>query len=332
MLIIQNQRIYMSGQRNNFFLIFLLILSSTGFSISSNAQCCSTGSPVGASLNVGVLNKKVLRFVGFYRNSFSDTYYSDDHKTNDNTALSAAYYNFSGITLGYGITKRLTIEADFGYFFNKTQVFKHIDFKETGYGLSNGGITLKYGILEKPLHQTEIMGGIGLRYPFTRIPQMKNNVQLSPDVQSSTHAFGVSGLIFMNKGFPDLSLRLFSVNKYDYNFDDPNGYRYGNILMNSIFASKKVFKDLFFIVQLRSDWKNPDFNKDKQRDNTGYLLLTITPQLSYSLFGKWNISVLYDIPFYKKYNGKQLTPGYSFALSLSKDIDLGKVFQPLSRK
>jgi hypothetical protein len=315
---------FISGRRNKIFLVLQVILLSVVFSGSLLAQCCSTGSPVGASVNVGVLQKQTIRVIGFYRNSYSDTYYAGNHTTDDNTALSCAYYNFAGITVGYGITKRLTVEADIGYFFNKTQVFKQIDYKETGYGVSNGDITVKYGFIEKPLKQIELMGGIGFRYPFTTTPQMIDGVQLSPDVQPSTHTFGLSGILFFSKGFPEITLRTFTINKYDYNFPDKFGYKYGNILMDAVFVSKKAFTNFFCILQLRSELKSQDQDDGKDREDTGYWLITVTPQVSYSIVGKWNISVLYDIPVYKNYHGKQLTPRYSFAVSLSHDINLGR--------
>jgi hypothetical protein len=320
--------IFRHTNRFSFLLIFItafLLASQTSLS-----QCCSTGSPVGASVNVGVLGKNTLRVIGFYRYSYSDTYYQNDSRTDDNVPLSHAYYNFTGMTFGYGITKRLTAETDFGYFFNKTQVYKPpINYKETGYGLSNWGLTFKYGIFIKPLKQIEIMGGLGVRFPFSGNPQMKDNVQLSRDVQPSTNAFGVSGLLFFNKGFPDITLRLFSINKYDYNFADKTGYTYGNILLNSIFVSKKAFTNFFCILQVRSQWKTRD--NDEKNDlenhdvvNSGYILVTVTPQISYSIAGQWNVSLLYDIPVYKYYNGKQLTPKFSAAISLSKDFNLGR--------
>lgn len=58
--------------------------------------------------------------------------------------------------------------------------------------------------------------------------------------------------------------------------------------------------------------------------NSGYYLLTLSPQLSYSISGKWNLTAVYDIPLYKYYNGKQMTPAWSFALSLTRDFNLGK--------
>jgi hypothetical protein len=301
--------------------VFLFLLFSgirDGF-----AQCCSTGSPVGASVYVGVMGRNSLRVVAYYRHSFSDTYYSSTSIHWSNTALESANYNFAGIMLGYGITKRLTAELDFGYFFNKTQVYKNIDFTEKGYGFSNGGVMFKYAFLVKPIQQIEVTGGLGFKYPFTTNPQEVDGVQLNRDVQASTNAFSGSAFFFFNKGFPEITLRLFTMNRYDYNFEDKNHYKYGNILLNSIFVSKKLFKYCFGILQVRSEFKTHDHDTGEEVVNTGYWILTASPTLSYSVAGKWNITAVYDIPFYKDYNGLQLTPKYAFAISLSHDFNFG---------
>jgi len=305
---------------SSFFLIIFIFISLG----SAFGQCCSTGSPVGASVYVGVLNKNTLRIITYYRYSFSDTYYESDHKAGDPTQLKSASYNFAGLALAYGITKRLTVEADWGYFFNKTQVFNAIDYQEKGYGFSNGGVTFKYGVFVKPVQQIEVTVGAGIRYPFTTKPMVVDGVQLSRDVQPSTNAFAATGLLFFNKGFPAITLRLFTINRYDYNFAGSQDYKYGNILMNSIFVSKKIVKYFFGILQLRSEWKTNDKDNSKNVVNSGYYLLTFSPQLSYSIVGKWNVTFVYDIPVYKNYNGKQMTPKYSMALSLTRDFDLAK--------
>jgi hypothetical protein len=273
---------------------------------------------------VGVLGKNYLRAITYYRNSYSDTYYEGSSKTTENVQLDHAGYNFAGLAVAYGITKRLTVEADAGYYFNKTQVFKNIDYTETGYGMSNGGITVKYGAFIRPVQQLEITAGAGFRFPFTMDPLVVDGVQLSRDVQPSTNAFGAAGMLFFNKGFPSITLRLFSINRYEYNFEGNTGYKYGNILLNSVFVSKKIFKYFFGIIQLRSEWKTHDQASGTEVVNSGFVLLTVTPQLSYSIVGKWNLTALYDIPVYKNYNGRQLTPKYSFALSLTRDFDLGR--------
>jgi hypothetical protein len=303
-----------------FSLLFLLVsLFSSELSFS---QCCSTGSPVGASVYVGVLDKNSLRLITYYRHNYSDTYYEGKSKTTDNTALKSSNYNFSGIALGYGITKRLTLETDLGYFFNKKQVFQHIDYAEKGYGLSTGGVTFKYGALVKPARQFELTVGAGFRYPLSSDPQVVDGVQLSRDVQPSTNAFAVSGMLFLNKGFPTLKMRLFSLNRFDHNYDDKLNYKYGDMLINSLFVSKLIVKYCTAILQLRSEYRWKDTDNSEIRPNTGNYLIILSPQLNYAIAGKWNLSLLGDIPIFKNYNGKQLTPAYSVAVGLTRDFNL----------
>ncbi len=286
---------------------------------------------MGASVYVGVLGKNYLRGITYYRHSYSDTYYEKDHKSTENVQLSNSSFNFAGIAVAYGVTKRLTIEIDAGYYFDKTQNFKYIDYKAQGYGLSNGSIIFKYGTIIRPVQQIELTSGFGVRFPFSANPQVIDGVQLNRDVQPSTNAFGVSEMLFFNKGFPAISLRLFSINRYEYNFPDKHNYKYGNSLLNSIFVSKKIAKFFFGIFQVRSEWKtnDKDFNHENPDGgaevvNSGFFLITASPQLSYSIAGKWNITGSYDIPLYKYYSGKQMTPAYSFALSLTRDFNLAK--------
>jgi hypothetical protein len=299
--------------------LFLLTTLNQSFS-----QCCSTGSPVGASVYVGVLNENSLRTIAYYRHNSAHTYYSGTEVNDVNDQLESSNYNFMGFAFGYGITKRMTVETDLGYFFNKTQVFKSIDFTEKGYGLSTGGLTLKYGALVKPMKHFELTLGGGVRYPFSNKPQMTDGVQLSRDVQPSTNAVALSGMIFINKGFPDLNLRVFSINRFDHNFEDKLNYKYGDMLMNSIFVSKQIVKYFMGILQFRSEVRWHDQDDKNKRTNTGNLLLWLSPQLNYAVSGKWNISLMCDIPVYKDYNGKQLTPAYSFAVGLTRDFDLSR--------
>jgi len=309
-------------------LLIPVFLFSSFFGYS---QCCSTGSPVGATVYIGVLAQNTLRVVAYYRNSFSNTYYQGSSKTDNNVPLKFSYYNFTGLTLGYGITRRLTVEVDFGYFINKTQEYKPkvfesdtIEIKETGHGFTDGGVGVKYGIFIKPSRQIELTAGAGFRYPFSIKPEELNGATLNPDIQPSTNAFAVNCMLFFNKGWPSVGVRLFTFNRFEYNFHNKLNYQYGSVLLNSVFFSKKIIPYFFAILQVRGEWRAHDNDSGVTREDSGNYLLILSPQLSYSIAGKWNVSVLYDIPVYKNYNGKQLTPRYSFAVSLSHDFDLNR--------
>lgn len=280
---------------------------------------------------VGVLGKNYLRAISYYRHNSSVSYYIEDHKSPDDGgpgSVSNSNFNFVGVAVAYGVTKRLTLELDAGYFINKTQTLKMGSLIK-GYGMSNGTLTFKYGTIVRPASQLELTTGFGVRFPFTTEPQYVDGIKLNADVQPSTNAIGLSEMIFFNKGFPAIGLRLFSINRYEYNFANKSDYKYGNVLLNSVFVSKKIATYLFAILQIRNEWKTHDQDKgnefgEVEVTNSGYDLVTLSPQLSYSIAGKWNLTAVYDIPLYKYYNGKQMTPAYSFALSLTRDFDLGR--------
>jgi len=289
------------------------------------AQCCSTGSPVGASTHVGLVNKKTARAITFYRHSFSDIYYKGSKPSDDETDMSDnAHYDFTGITLEYGLTHRITLQADAGYFINKVVNFHNPALTDhNGRGMSNGTFMLKYGLYVDPVHEVEITAGVGLKFPFSRKPAIaENGSLLQLDARPSTNAFGVTGSLLLSKEFSPLTMRTFILNRFEYNGFNVNEYQTGKLVTTSLFVSKKIARRFFGIVQLRNEIHGKDVQDGENEVNTGYHLMVFTPQISYVVAGLWNVSLLYDVPVYKNYKGKQLTPQYSYAISLSRDFSI----------
>ena len=314
---------YMSTMWNRL-LAGLLLLS--GFSVANKgqAQCCSTGSPVGASTHVGLVDKHTLRTITFYRHSFSDIYYKGSKPSGDQIDMSDnAHYNFTGITLEYGLTHRITLQADAGYFINKLVNFHNpVLTDHNGKGMANGTIMMKYGLYVDPVREVEITAGVGLKFPFSRQPATaENGSLLQLDARPSTNAFGFTGSLLLSKEYASLAMRTFILNKFEYNGSNINDYQTGKLLTTSLFVSKKIARRFYGIVQLRNEIHGKDVQDGESEVNTGYHLMVFTPQISYVVAGLWNVSLLYDVPVYKNYKGKQLTPQYSYAISLSRDFN-----------
>ncbi len=302
------------------FIFVAAVLFSAG---DIKAQCCSTGSPVGASTYVGVLNKNAIRAISFYRHSFSDIYYKGTNPSDDAVDMSDnAFYDFAGLSVEYGLSHRFTLQADAGYFFNKVVNFHNPQLTDhNGRGMSNGTVLLKYGIYIDPVKLIEISAGAGIKYPFTRQPATApNGSLLHLDARPSTNAFGFTGTLLLSKEFAPLTLRTFLLSRFEYNGFNINDYQTGKLFSSSLFVSKKIAKRLFGIAQLRNELHGKDIQDGEVQNNTGYFLMVFTPQISYSIAGLWNLSFLYDVPVYKNYQGKQLTPQYSYAISLTRDF------------
>lgn len=308
---------------NKQFLLLLAGITLFTFRSTVYSQCCSSGSPSGASTFVGLLSKNTIRVIAFYRNSYSDTYYEGSGKSRNEGLVKNSSFNYVGLSLGYGIFKRLTAEYEMGYFISKIQNYNLTPaFQQKGYGLANGSFTLKYGVWVKPLQNIELTVGAGFKFPFTTESQYADNVKLPRDIQPSTGAFGFTSQIFFSKGFPAISLRVFTVNKYEIYAANPDHYSYGNLLMNSLFISKKIFKNFYGILQFRSDYRLHDNYSKGIVPDSGSEVVFVSPHLSYSIIGKWHVDVLADFPVYKNYTGKQLSPKYSLAISLTRDFNL----------
>jgi hypothetical protein len=183
---------------------------------------------------------------------------------------------------------------------------------------------LKYGLWVNPSQNIEMNAGAGFKFPFSLKSQYIDNVRLPRDIQPSTAAFGFTSQLFFSKGFPTISLRLFTLNKYEIYGSNIDKYRYGNLLMNSVYVSKKIAKNFYGVLQARSDYRLHDHDSRGLVENSGSVVVFITPHLSYSIVGKWHVDILADIPVCKNYDGKQITPKYSFAVSLTRDFNLNR--------
>ncbi|MDD4150890.1 MAG: hypothetical protein PHE33_12770, partial [Bacteroidales bacterium] len=153
------------------------------------AQCfASPGNPIAGSANVGILQPRITRVLVFYSYSFSNQYYEGSRAIDYNfpAAVSSANYNYVGFNVGRGITKKLTLEFEAGYFINKTQRFKNFDSYQRGFGFSNAVLSAKYNIYKDVVKKMEFSVSGGIKTPFTSKPQEVDGVTLGIDTQPST--------------------------------------------------------------------------------------------------------------------------------------------------
>jgi hypothetical protein len=304
--------------KSRFFIVLFAVIFSANNPLF--AQCCSGGNAAGGSSDVGIVEKKTLKVAGFYKYSFSNTYYEGDRKSSQ-ALLQSSEFNFISLIMAYGITARLTIESELGYFISKKQHYNlSNDYYLNGYGLSNGVLSLKYNLYRNKCDDFEYTAGLGIKYPFSNQSLVVDGVQLPIDLQPSTLAYGAVFQSFVSKKMNRIKMRAILINRFEYNWANPNGYRFGPVLYSSLFISRKVYKDFSTIILLRDEWKQSDVLNGKEMVNTGHHLLILSPQLNFTFFKTWNLTVLYDYPLYKYYNGKQLSNKYGFGISLVKTI------------
>ncbi len=313
------------------------------FSVPGLSQCfTSPGNPIGGNMNMGVVGKDILRIAGFYKHSYSGRYfYGDELFTEDvGKTFSEAYFDYLGSTFAYGLTNKLTLESEFGYFIDKTRVFKY---PEVGSGFSNGILSAKYSIYHNRDKRFEFTAAAGGKMPLRHQAQTEGRVSLAPEAQSSGGAYGLVFKTYLIKEFPFSALRFFLISQYDYNFPslpgfyDKKKYIFGDALTTSLFITKHfhlppaldwLTQNWTGILQVRNELKgrNQYLQKDitdadwRTVPNSGSNVFFLSPQLNYTLKEVLNFSVMVDIPLYQYYHKKQMAIDYAVSFNMTYDL------------
>nr|NQU91107.1 hypothetical protein [Bacteroidota bacterium] len=100
------------------FAIFLFCSVNT----ISYAQCCAAGNPITADGSASGGGKKILQVQALYKHSYSDAYCEGSNKS-DYEYIDYSFFDFTSLHLAYGVTQRLKLSFEIGYFFSKAQTF-----------------------------------------------------------------------------------------------------------------------------------------------------------------------------------------------------------------
>lgn len=301
-----------------FFVLFFFLLFNNSFS-----QCCSAGSPVGVGTYAGLVAQKTLRVNTFFRYTFSKDYYEGSKKLETPILISESDFVFQGMLLSYGVFKKAAVDAEFGYFYRKSQNYIN-GTSLSGSGLSNGVALFKYGIFHSDSLGLDISLGAGIKYPFTKEVKYVDNVKLPIDIQPSTNAFGYAAQLFVRKTIKPYKSALYLVSRAEINDTNKLGYKFGSRIRTSLIYEHNFTAKIAMMLQLRHEQVAMDINKGKEFTHSGSKLIFISPLFLYSVGCKWHTSISADIPVYKYYNGAQLGNKFSLALTLTRDFSIKK--------
>lgn len=282
------------------------------------SQCC-TANPVAGNVNVGILNKKSFRAILYYRYNFSDAFYEGSKRSGFNAK--SASYNYTGTILAYGLTNKITLEAELGYFINKSEVLNTIPaYTLKRWGFNNSVISAKHIFYKNGANEIEITGVVGAKIPFNTKPLEVDGVQLPQTIHPSTGAYGGVAQLFLYKGYVKQGFRLFLLHRFETNTANAIKYRYGNSYVTSLFFSKSINHYWTGILQVRNESRGKDVRENKTISASGGYTFFLSPQINYSIAQKWNISALTDFPIYRYYNGTQLSNKYAFSVNITRDF------------
>lgn len=296
---------------------------------------------MGGDANQGVLNKNSVRIIGVLKNSISNDYYEGSKKSGGTSFVDRGSFRFSGITLAYGLFKRVTIETELGYFLSKKQEYNTGLGKQEliGSGLSDLGFIGKYRIVSISASQFEFTGGAGYKIPIGPHQQRNEKGILLPiDIQPASGAYGFLGTLFLYKGYLEKKMRFFltsrvQITPYDVVFSEivpDKYYRFGNFYTTSLFTSYSLSHRWSMVLQARHEYRTKDsykFEGDagyRTYESSGGQKIFVVPQVIFEIRQGFNASAIFDFPVYQYYNQKQLATAYAGAFTLSKVFDFSR--------
>jgi hypothetical protein len=291
-----------------------------------HAQCLSSANPVGGTENLLVLEKNSLRIISFYKHGEVKQYFEKDHHSGFDLIRKAYYNNLTSI-IGYGFSSRLTIETELGYYINKSQIYNtQPAYTLSGKGFSNLIAFIKYNLYTNYMSRMFYSMAIGFKIPFTRNPQLVNNVELPIEVQPTVGSYGFVFYSSFVKENSERGLRFFITNRAEVNMPNRNEYQLGTSFFNSFFMSKHLMfpwlkDDWTTIIQLRNEIRLRDKKAGYKKESTGGFLFILVPQINYVIKEKWFLSAMIDFPVYQYFHGTQLGAGTGFTFSLARTFN-----------
>ena len=325
----------------------LILVALCSFSRLVLSQgCCSGGSasPIAGGTSQGVLNEKQLEVATNFQYLSSNRFFAKDKDTVPLFNRLASNYLY--FRAAYGVTPKLTISIESGYFINKKMI--ELDNKTT---IETSGIAdliifpryqAYYNCTEKK--KTEFTVGLGYKMPigshddstvFYKDPSTgKEYYQTAPPTVQLTN--GANDFIFYSfffNSFLKKNFRVFANSVYVHKGWNSLGQKFGDYGSISVFFGKTFFKRWGVTAQIKGEWVGK-MKTDKLVDmvafynvypaSTGNRKVFFAPQISYS-YKALTIYALSEIPIYQYLNGSQVGSQFQFTTGISYKFNLKKI-------
>lgn len=325
--------------------VFLIVFLFIGASYQVFSQCCSAGNPTSTnSMTAGGKDVMSISFSQMY--SFSDTYYQgssiykklEGESTLDNIKESS--FNFSFLSMSYGLTDDLKLSLGLGYFETKYQKYDYgppIGIRErdvTGFG--DLSLNIAYNTYSNEEYLFNIQQTLKFTFPTGEFDVANNGIIYPIDIQPSSGNNKYDFGIIFSKSFESIeNFSLMSINNFEISQlidTEKTNFKYGNQYNFSILGIYKVLDELTGILEFKANIREQAMTgfKDKNdNDNvkynfmnsTGGTVVFVSPKVKFNFMDLYSFSLQMDLPVYKDLNGTQLSNAYSIRAGVSAMID-----------
>lgn len=313
--------------------ITLFIVIGLFFTAKSYAQCCSggSGSPIaGSAAAQGVLMEGQIEIGSSWQYIHTAKFLSGDSPADDflNNYHSSYLYN----RFGYGVTPRLTLSVETGYWFDKSEVALGSNEITAAYGIGDLIIFPRYLVYRNTSENNtrdEVAVGLGMKIPLgiyndsslkiEPSTQTEYYIKKPPAVLPTTGAQDFMFYGFYRRGYPDDNINFSASALYIRKGWNPKGEKTGDFLSVALFASSMLTDNLGATLQVRGEvMDKTDINKtvklyaypNYDPDATGSKKLIVTPQFNYTLWDKLTAFCLFEYPLYQYVEKTQIVSQY----------------------
>ena len=316
------------------------------------AQCCSGGgggaSSLAGNFAQGVLAKNQFEINMNFQHTNTQKFMTgnsrmemeDYHALASNNYLHGYNNNFLYTRLGFGLTDKLTLSVETGYYLNKTEYRRgYLVDEASSTGFSDLIIFPKYNVFYRKTekHTTEITLGMGIKIPVgshnDSILVYTDSVSgvewydtKSPSIQLSSGSNDFQFFGSVSRRFIPLKMGISLSSFYIHKGRNPDGGKYGNYFSTSLFAMKDILPNFVGVAQFKSEvtgtkTKPPGLeNVVSSADlaaNSGSIKFMFVPRLVYTLKCRLSFFVFTEIPMYQYVTGIQLASNLNAVLGVS---------------
>lgn len=296
----------------------------------AHAQCCGAGNPISMSGTDNNLKRNHMQISLDYRHSYSDTYYEGGRPFKEDFygRLSDASYDFLNIGIGYGITKRWTVQMQLGYYIDKQENFENPLLQDAKvHGIGDLSLSTSYVAYSHTRKGIELAPFVTVKFPVGKFDCENDGIKLPISMQPSSGSYKYSlGVYF----YANLSKRwyLTSYDLFEYaqrivskNFN----YKYGNLTYVNAAVYYKAWDFLSVGANLSYEYMSRSKDEYGFLDGTSYHLMKIAPQILARPVKQLNLVVSAELPLWRDVSGIQMSNKWAMQIKLVYDFNFNKI-------
>ncbi len=291
-------------------LVYLFFLCSL-CSLQLSAQCCSAGNPVAGSGFESSSAKGEWQISSAVKYSLSDQYYFHDTKI-DNPYILKSSYLYQNLWLSYSISNRVSVSADAGYFYDKSQKLSFNDepFRLGTSGIGDVALAVKIIAIKKVKPITQLAFSAGTKIPVGAFHQSVDGITIPISLQPSSGAFRWTAAASFQRLSANQNWGFASQAMLELSSEINKGYlvyRYGHFLRINAGVMHRVFPRINVSVFGVFDVRGKDTREFNQVvAGSGSYSVLVQPWVQYAFRPDRILFFNIESPVYRYFNGELL--------------------------